>query len=116
MRFLVDECTGPAVARWLRSQSHDVFSAFESARGASDTELLIQAAAEDRILVTNDRDFGDRIVRDGFPHAGVILLRLRDERPNQKIAALQPVLDQYLNRISGRFVVVTDGTIRVTNH
>jgi predicted nuclease of predicted toxin-antitoxin system len=26
MRFLVDECTGPAVARWLREQGHDVFS------------------------------------------------------------------------------------------
>jgi predicted nuclease of predicted toxin-antitoxin system len=93
-----------------------VFSAFERARGASDSELLMRAAAEGRILITNDRDFGDRIVRDGFPHAGVILLRLRDERPNQKIAALQRVLDQYSNRISGRFVVVTEGTIRVTSH
>ena len=24
MRFLVDECTGPAVALWLRQQNHDV--------------------------------------------------------------------------------------------
>lgn len=33
MRFLVDECTGPAVARWLRDQQHDVFSVYEEARG-----------------------------------------------------------------------------------
>lgn len=33
MRFLVDECTGPSVARWLREQGHDVFSVFEQARG-----------------------------------------------------------------------------------
>lgn len=26
MRFLVDECTGPAVARWLREQKHEAFS------------------------------------------------------------------------------------------
>src|SRR5579872_1322935 len=26
MRFLVDECTGPAVAAWLRTEGHDVFS------------------------------------------------------------------------------------------
>ena len=32
MRFLVDECTGPAVARWLRDQSHQVFSVYEEAR------------------------------------------------------------------------------------
>jgi uncharacterized protein with PIN domain len=29
MRFLVDECTGPAVAHWLRLQNHDVVSVFD---------------------------------------------------------------------------------------
>ena len=29
MRFLVDECTGPAVADWLRQQGHDVLSAYD---------------------------------------------------------------------------------------
>lgn len=33
MRFLVDECTGPAVAHWLREHGHDVFSVYEEARG-----------------------------------------------------------------------------------
>ena len=33
MRFLVDECTGPAVAEWLREQKHDVFSVYDEARG-----------------------------------------------------------------------------------
>jgi len=33
MRFLVDECTGPTVAEWLRNQKHEVFSVFEEARG-----------------------------------------------------------------------------------
>jgi len=26
MKFLVDECTGPAVADWLRHQNHEVLS------------------------------------------------------------------------------------------
>ena len=26
MRFLVDECTGPKVAQWLREQNNEVFS------------------------------------------------------------------------------------------
>ena len=33
MRFLVDECTGPAVAEWLRKQNHEVFSVYDEARG-----------------------------------------------------------------------------------
>ena len=33
MRFLVDESTGPWVARWLRERGDEVFSVFEQARG-----------------------------------------------------------------------------------
>ena len=31
MRFLVDECTGPTVAKWLRGKSHEVFSVYDEA-------------------------------------------------------------------------------------
>jgi len=41
MRFLVDECTGPFVAKWLREQAHDVFSVYDSARGLDD-EVVIE--------------------------------------------------------------------------
>ena len=33
MRFIVDECTGSAVARWLQAEGHDVYSVYEEARG-----------------------------------------------------------------------------------
>jgi len=41
MRFLVDECTGPRVAEWLRGENHEVFSVFDEARGMSDVMKLI---------------------------------------------------------------------------
>lgn len=40
MRFLVDECTGPSVARWLHSQGHTVFSVFDEARGLRDEQII----------------------------------------------------------------------------
>lgn len=40
MRFLVDECTGPAVAQWLREQQHNVFSVYEEARGMQDDDVI----------------------------------------------------------------------------
>jgi len=78
MRFLVDECTGPAVAAWLRHQNHEVFSVFEQARGINDEDIIQKAASENWILITNDKDFGDMVYRDGRLHRGVILLRLDD--------------------------------------
>jgi predicted nuclease of predicted toxin-antitoxin system len=80
MRFLVDESTGPAVARWLREQQHEVFSVYEAARGLSDDEVIQKAYAENRILITNDKDFGEKVYRERRPHKGVVLLRLDDER------------------------------------
>lgn len=57
MRFLVDECTGPAVAAWLRSEQHEVFSVYEEARGLSDLEIIEKAYNENWIAITNDKDF-----------------------------------------------------------
>ena len=70
MRFLVDECTGPAVAQWLREQGHDVFSVFDDARGMADDDVIDKAALENRILITNDKDFGEKVYRDQREHHG----------------------------------------------
>jgi predicted nuclease of predicted toxin-antitoxin system len=112
MRFLIDECTGPAVVRWLHEQGHDVFSTYEEARGAPDALLLNKALREDRILITNDKDFGESVYRDQHPHRGIILLRLEDERAHNKIEVLRRLLGSYADLLPGRFVVVTDTGIR----
>ncbi len=112
MRFLVDECTGPAVARWLRSQSHDVFSVYGEARGMADQDVIEKAYAENRILITNDKDFGEKVYRERLPHRGVVLLRLHDERFPKKIAATRRLPAGYGDKLANRFVVVTETRIR----
>lgn len=112
MRFLVDECTGPAVARWLREQGHEVFSVYEQARGTDDASLLRKAFEEGWILVTNDKGFGDKVYREKHPHRGVVFLRLDDERASHKISVLERLLESHGERLSDRFVVVTDLHVR----
>ena len=112
MRFLVDECTGPAVARWLREQQHDIFSVYEQARGMDDDEIVRKAFAENRILITNDKDFGEKAYRERWPHKGIILLRLDDERAEVKIEAIRQLLRSYADRLADQFVVVTETRVR----
>jgi len=114
MRFLVDECTGPAVARWLRAQKHEVFSVYEEARGMDDDEVIAKAFAEDWILITNDKDFGEKVYREQRPHKGVVLLRLEDERAANKIVALRRLLEGYAGLLANQFVVVTERQVRFT--
>lgn len=93
MRFLVDECAGPLVGRWLRDQGHEVFSVFDEARGISDEEVLNKAVSENRILITVDKDFGEMIYRERREHCGVILLRLSDERALNKVRVISQLLE-----------------------
>ena len=103
---------GPAAAAWLRGQGHEVFSVFEQARGMDD-EAIIQKALQERwILITNDKDFGEKVYRDGRLHRGVILLRLADERSTSKINVLARLLQTYSDRVQDSFLVVTERQVR----
>ena len=112
MRFLVDECTGPRVAAWLHSQGHEIFSVFDDARGMEDQDVIRKAYAESWILITNDKDFGERVYRERHPHHGVILMRLEDERAANKIEVLRRLLEGYADRLANSFIVVTDMRVR----
>jgi len=112
MRFLVDECTGPRVAAWLDSQGHEVFSIFDEARGIEDDAVIEKAYDESWILITNDKDFGEKVYRERRPHRGIIFMRLEDERADNKIQVLRQLLEHYADRFEDRFVVVTETQVR----
>ncbi|WP_310410347.1 DUF5615 family PIN-like protein [Chamaesiphon sp. OTE_8_metabat_110] len=59
MRFLVDKNGGLVVPNWLRSQGHEVFAVYESARGIDDDAVIQKAFDEDWILISSDKDFGN---------------------------------------------------------
>ena len=108
MRFLVDECTGPSVAIWLRDKGYEVYSVFDKARGMADDEIIRKAFSENWILITNDKDFGDKVFRDGRLHSGIILLRLEDETADSKIRVLFRLIENYSDRLQNSFIVVTE--------
>ena len=108
MKFLDDECTGPAVAHWLEGQGHHVFSVYDQARGIDDDRVMEIAQAEGRILITNDRGFGEKVFRERRQHHGVVFLRLTNERADNKIRVLRQLLSQHSDAIANRFVVVTE--------
>jgi predicted nuclease of predicted toxin-antitoxin system len=70
------------------------------------------ARNERRILITNDRDFGELIVRLGLPHRGVVFFRLTTQDPQAKVTRLSDVLARYSTQLD-RFIVVTDRRIRI---
>lgn len=88
-KFLVDECTGFAVVRFRRAQGFNTFSIVESMPQASDSDILHRAMQQQRVIVTNDKDFGDMVYRDRREHAGIVLLRLADDSTATKFGSWQ---------------------------
>lgn len=96
----------------MREQNHEVFSVFDEARGIPDDKVIEKAFTEDWILVTNDKDFGEKVFRERREHKGVIFLRLEDERAANKIAVLQRLLENYADKLPEQFVVATETRVR----
>lgn len=112
MRFLVDECTGPAVARWLDEHNYETFSVYEEARGMDDDVIIQKAFVENWILITNDKDFGEKVYRERYPHKGVVFLRLDDERAASKIETIRRLLASYADQLAEHFIVVAETQVR----
>ncbi len=94
------------------TQQHNVFSLYDEARGMEDDVIIRKGFTEDWIIVTNDKDFGEKVYRERHPDKGIIFLRLDDERPANKIVVLQRLLARYIDQLPGQFVVVTETQVR----
>jgi predicted nuclease of predicted toxin-antitoxin system len=113
MRFLADECCDAALVDALRGDGHDVLYAVESLRGATDDELLTRALSERRILLTEDKDFGELVYRLRRLAHGIVLLRFDVADRALKVPRLRYLLDQEAERLPGSFIVLETDKIRV---
>lgn len=61
MKFLADEYCDADMIASLRADGHDVVYVMEIKPGALDQEVLKKAFDEGRILLTEDKDFGELV-------------------------------------------------------
>ena len=113
MRFLIDASVRRSVGTYLLEQGHGVrFLAGTADHALDDDAVLAIANSEERILITNDQDFGRLIFLQSRPHRGVIFFRLSLESSRFYIERLQHALAQYGANLHDHYLVVTDTHIR----
>ena len=113
MDILADENLDASIVAWLRGLGHDVLWTAEAVPGSDDARLLELARAQERVLITLDRDFGDLIFRRGMRPTGAILLRLRTRSASELLSGFQQVWPILEARAPGHLVVVSRGKVRV---
>jgi predicted nuclease of predicted toxin-antitoxin system len=115
MRFLLDMNLPPAMADWLRSEGHDAVHIRElRLANLPDRDVFARAAADRRIVLTFDLDFGEIVGLSGAAASGVVLLRLRLARQQYLRDRLQATIDGAAQALAaGAAVIVEDARIRI---
>jgi len=105
LRILADESVEGEIVARLRSEGHDVAYIPEISAGIRDDEVLARASAEDRVLLTEDRDFGDLAFFYGNRSLGIVLLRAHGADVEAKARLVVEVLETHEDElIPFRFV------------
>ncbi len=113
MNFLADEGIDRSIVNGLRQLGFNVFYVIDETRSLDDDVLLQIAAAEKRILITKDKDFGELVFRLNKAHAGVVLLRLEGLETQERADLVCPLLLKYKSQLHNAFTVVQKGIIRI---
>lgn len=114
MKFLLDESAEVQIAQFLESLGHDVKVVHKDYPiGIDDTQILSMAHSEQRIVITNDRDFGELVFKRKHPHSRVIYFRFPlDSGAVEKINALKILLSTHTNDLN-KFLTINPRSIRV---
>lgn len=113
MKILVDVGVGKAVEHWLKSQDPDVISVRDLDPSMTDDAILAMAAAENRLVITMDKDFGELIVRSSRSHAGVLLLRLDDANSHEKLEVVRRIFGLHREALAGNYCIYYKGRLRI---
>lgn len=114
MRLLADENIFGPIVTALRGAGDDVVWARDLYSGFDDDVLLAIAFAENRIVVSEDRDFGELVYKLRLPAVGIVMAKVADLAGtlDAKGIEIAGVITAYADRLIGCMTVIEPGRVR----
>lgn len=113
MRLLADESCDGRVIRALRLAGHDVKSVREIAPELPDEQVIAVARIEGRVLITEDRDFGQIFFATDSKSAGVILIRFPTNARSGLPRLVVDFIEKHGPQLHNNFTVLDPGGARI---
>ncbi len=110
--ILADENTHVKLIVALRKIPVDVLSIKEDYRGMQDEDIIILARNTGRIILTEDKDFGEWVFAHNVKNISVIFLRFHFMETEQMIIILSELLKTNRQRFNNKFTTITTRKMR----
>jgi predicted nuclease of predicted toxin-antitoxin system len=111
--FLADVNIEKPIVDYLVGRGYDVKWVPDYDCEMSDEALLTIANDDRRLLLTNDKDFGELIYLQKKLSSGVVLLRVKGQDVELKVALIMKLLDNHRDKLMNQFTVITKKKIRI---
>ena len=113
LNFLADESCDFSVIRALRQAGYSVNAIAEISPSLPDEDVLELAVAENRLLLTEDKDFGEWVFAHKHAMTGVLLLRYPASMRFSMVAAVIDLIGGHATELEGSFTVLEPGRARI---
>jgi len=114
MEFLSDECCDSAFADALRDAGHDVLLVGEITPRADDTDVIRLALDQNRVLLTEDKDFGEHVFAGRAQSAGIVFFRYPLAARDATVQRCLKVVREKGEQLHQFFTVIEPGNERFT--
>jgi len=113
MKFLADVNVEKPIVDFFGENNYDIKWIPDYDCQMSDKDLLKMANAEGRILITNDKDFGELTFLQKQVSVGIILIRITGQDVTKKLKMINTLLLKYKEKLFNNFIVITEKKIRI---
>jgi predicted nuclease of predicted toxin-antitoxin system len=113
MKILADECCPGNVVAALREKGHDVVYIAEEASSLSDARILQWGLEEQRIILTEDRDFSELGFLNQLPTFGIVLMRFHHSQRQAKVNRVCELFAEHADKLPHTMTTLTLTNIRV---
>ena len=113
IKFLANVNMEKPLVDYLSGQGYDIKWVPDYNCEMADEDLLKLANEEKRILITNDKDFGELIFLQRRLSYGTILFRVKGQKSQEKVKLMKKVLMGHRDAILNHYIVITKAKIRI---
>ena len=97
----------------LEALGHEVLLGTQLAGCRPDAQVLELAGEQGAIVLTEDKDFGELVVRERQPHCGVVLVRVIGlDRPSRAVVVCTAIT-AHEAELPGRLMLITRRSVRL---